>query len=357
MMEGFLAQRPNLDSYAVQAAQVFSTESLPLNQVDIKAAFKNLQKTYCQYIRSWWEITSLDTYIQQKLIYRGLRINLSPSTHSEDIEFVRGWQDILTTSSIKLLEYLVEWERKYFILTTSQLEKEISDIQIFRPHPDFEISEKRLQSHIESFQTEIRERKHKKYIRDKRDFDTGQIYNIQKRNFPNKNRQYTDISESDKSETDESVSGTVNNYRQKNTYRNKNKRTPYQNYSQQNKRPPGNPQHPQKQTWQNQKSSEEQRGANSQPSDFFTLPSTLSSVLQLAPTVTNSIAHMAPPITMAPPTVIPPNAMLASGGGQQNLMNQTMTTQLPPFSSPFLGPPGVQLRDREKWAYQGKLPT
>lgn len=77
------------------------------------------------------------------------------------------------------------------------------------------------------------------------------------------------------------------------------------------------------------------------------MPSTLSSVLQLAPTVTNSTANMAPPIA------IPQNVVMAPpGGGQQR--NTVTIAQMPTF--PFLGPPGIQLRDREKWGYQGKQP-
>lgn len=55
---------------------------------------------------------------------------------------------------------------------SKRLEKEISDIQIFIiTNTEFTNLE-----YKSSFQVEIEERKHNKYIRDKRDFEVGEIY-------------------------------------------------------------------------------------------------------------------------------------------------------------------------------------
>lgn len=114
--------------------------------------------------------------MQQKIVYRGLQINLSPNNYSENSEFIQRWQNIITEGSLKLLEYLLDWENKYFQIAGTKLEKEIAEIQLFRNSPDFNKLELRLQCQIKLFQSEIKERKHKKYIRDKRDFESGQIY-------------------------------------------------------------------------------------------------------------------------------------------------------------------------------------
>lgn len=361
VMEGFLSKRPNLDAYAVQAAHVFSTDNLPLNQSDVHSAFKGVQKTYSQYIKAWWEITSLETYVQQKIIYRGLRINLNPTNHLDNTEFIQGWQSILTSSSLKLLDYLLGWERRFFALTSAQLEKEISDIQQFRGTPDFDILEKRLQQYIESLQVEIRERKHKKYIRDKRDFESGQIYNIKTttKNFNNyrTNKSYTDQSESEVSGTDESVGAPKNPKRYPKN--NKNKRPPqhwqrpqYQNrnyggdLSRQTPLSPPRKSLPPKQIWQQPQRSEVATNVHI-ASEYYGLPSNSSSTLQ------NVTTNQAPSVSLAPVSM----ATVAMAPGPMISMpmapcSTTLSAQNP--SPLFLGPPGIQLRDREVWGYQGK---
>lgn len=75
-----------------------------------------------------------------------------------------------TNYSLRLIEYLLEWEKKQFILNSERLEKGIGKIQVFCSVPEFRSLEQRLQRDIESLQTEIKERKHRKYIRDKKRF-------------------------------------------------------------------------------------------------------------------------------------------------------------------------------------------
>lgn len=339
-MESFLSKRPDLESFIAQAAHVFSTENLPLQQVDANSAFRNLQKTYNQYIKSWWEITSLETYIQQKIAYRGLRINLNPNSHTDNTEFIQGWQQILTESSLKLLDYLLVWERKHFQIINAQLEKEINEIQVFRPTTDFINFEARLQQQVESFQAEIRERKHRKFVRDKRDFDTNQVYNVKIRksqqNYQTYNdRTYTDCSETDQSGTDESTGGTTGGYRRRN---NKSRRSQYYN----------RPQYRQSYTniqrntsWQKNKPQEAPQCVRPS-SDYYTLPPALSSVSHIIPMVPSPITNLAPPVSSSS-TQLTNLAPLVSSLPTQ-ATNSTAAVG-------FLGPPGIQLRDRERWGY------
>lgn len=262
-------------------------------------------------------------------MYRGLRINLTPNNHTDNAEFMQGWQQILTESSLKLLDFLLVWERKHFQIINAQLEKEINEIQTFRTNSDFANFETRLQQQVESFQVEIRERKRKKFVRDKRDFKTDQVYNIKSRKNQQKfktyaDRQYTDHSETDYSGTDESTSGITNDTRRRNY---KYRRPQYQNrsqYRQYNTNIQRNPQN----NWQKNKQQETQKCTNS-ASDYYTLPPALSSVSQIIPMIPNPVINMAPSFS----------------GPQMQATNPT--TQVG-----FLGPPGIQLRDREKWGYQ-----
>lgn len=317
-----MSHRPDLENYSAQAAHVFTTENLSLSQSDVNGAFRELQKTYKSYIRSWWEITSLQTYIQNKIVYRGLRINLSPSNHLENPEFVQGWQNILTESSLKLLDYLLEWEKKYFQVAGAKLEKDIADIQTFRAQTEFSNLESKLQKHIEQFQSEIKDRKHKKFVRDKNDFVTKQIYRQPQPNPYTRKPEYTDLSESEYSSTDERAPKNQYDYRRKFknkrgiSYRRSYPRRPYAANNRETWRPTEQP---------------GERGNPINHSEWPPLCSVPSSAIQ------GGTSHLLGPnpIMSIPPTMAPP----------------------PPQPTVFLGMSGMELRDRERWGYQQYKPA
>lgn len=111
-MAGFLAQRIDLQHMTAEASQVFSSISSTTDQSDISTTFNQLHKSYRKYINRWWEIASYETYLQQGLVYRGLRIPLKPGVHQDNSEFLQGWENTLTECSLKLIEYLLQFEKK-----------------------------------------------------------------------------------------------------------------------------------------------------------------------------------------------------------------------------------------------------
>lgn len=63
LMAGFLEQDFSLLSQEV--SQVFSHVQLVCQkEITIVDAFKNISKLYKKHIRSWWEVSSLETYIK-----------------------------------------------------------------------------------------------------------------------------------------------------------------------------------------------------------------------------------------------------------------------------------------------------
>lgn len=202
-MAGFLAQKINIEGLTAEAYQVFSSINNTLDQSDINLSFTKLHKSYRQYIRSWWEIASYETYIQQGLVYRGLRIPLRPGVHLDNQEFIQGWDNLLTESSLKLIKLLLEFEKKQIAVIGEELEQNLKDIQQFNSHPQFQALEARLQNNIETLKSEIKTRKHKKFLRDYKDFETKQIYTWKQFQSRQGEPLYTDISESDTSGTEE----------------------------------------------------------------------------------------------------------------------------------------------------------
>lgn len=228
IMSGLFSQGLNLDFLTGEGQHAFSSGNLAA-QGDIQWAFKNIQGTYKKYIRSWWETASLSTYHQQKLIYRGLRINLTPHSFREDQLFIQNWQAILSECSGRLISLLLDFEQKRLQESGKQLEKELKEIQNFQTHSDFVGFEQKLQNNIINYNKEIKERKQSKYLRDQKDFETGNIYI--KKGF---SRVYqSDYSESETSDIDD-------NSRSRSTFPNRKRKEGFNKKSFQRRKSPYN---------------------------------------------------------------------------------------------------------------------
>ena len=235
-----------------------------------------------------------------------------------------------------MLQYLSDYEKGVLTKVSAQLEKEIPQVQQFNTSPEFAECEQKLQKNIERLQTEIKERKHKKYIRDRRDFETGQIYTGRNTSYSNTNRRNrytnsqvsnTDISESDISGSEESVSKSYNNksaaVKRKNRYR-----APTQQ-----RRAPAPQQQLQSttahQTWTNTSGYIEQNRAL-EPVKYKQTPVVTSMGLGNIPTPSMSCT-----------------SSFFSGPPQSSLdMGASAGNPQPSFLAP-----GVTLRDRDKWVY------
>lgn len=123
---------------------------------------------------------------------------------------------MLTDCSLRLIKYLLDFGKNHIVTFGEELEKHFKDIQAFNTHPQFQYLASRLQNNIETFKSDIKNRKHKKYLRDKCDFESKQIYTWKQSN-QQRHREplYSDISESDTSGTEESHSEP---YRQQNRF-------------------------------------------------------------------------------------------------------------------------------------------
>lgn len=74
------------------------------------------------------------------------------------------------------MSYLSEYEKQTFLKIKHKLEQETKEVQNFNTHPEFIQLEQRLQKNIETLKSEIKERKHRKYLRDRADFDQDKVY-------------------------------------------------------------------------------------------------------------------------------------------------------------------------------------
>lgn len=199
MMAGFLSANLNTDDWLAEAQEVFSDKNLTLqNSIPtIKTAFRELGQTYREYTSSWWEVQSLDNYIKQSIVPRGLRISLQPSERVRTESLKVKWEKEATGASLRFMRLLLEEEKTTLDNLTKKLRDQIDIALKFRADPEFEAKEREIQTKLLKHQTYIKERKHTLFLRDFQDFKEGKVYN----NFPRVNRRdrvgETDISSSE----------------------------------------------------------------------------------------------------------------------------------------------------------------
>lgn len=142
----------------------------------LKTIFKNLYTGYRDNIKSWWEVQSLESYIKAGIVPNGLRINISPAPRSRSEQLLDNWEKELTNSSVRLLQILLDEEKKILETTSTNLKGLIDQVLKFKNDPEFARKEQNLQSNIEKFQNSLKDRKHKQYLRDLQDFKDKKAY-------------------------------------------------------------------------------------------------------------------------------------------------------------------------------------
>lgn len=205
-MAGFLSGSIFTESLLSEAKDIFSEKELPeLSSVaTCKLAFKDLYCTYKDNVKSWWEIRSLESYIAHKIVPRGLRISITPATRINSPRLLARWEEELTKSSLNLMELLLEEERVFFEKSSCRLRELIEAALKFKTDTDFAQRETALQTSVEKFQNLIKERKHRQFTKDLREFKENRAYELG-------NNQTVALSESDVSSSEVEASDSETN--------------------------------------------------------------------------------------------------------------------------------------------------
>lgn len=107
-----MSNDPSTVDWLGDPREVFTEKELPANQAhtSITASFKNLTKTYKDFVRSWWEVQTVETYLRDKIVPRGLRNPILPSARIRSQEFTRKWEQESIESYLRLMKLLYEEE-------------------------------------------------------------------------------------------------------------------------------------------------------------------------------------------------------------------------------------------------------
>lgn len=79
------------------------------NSVDLKIHMAKLEKLLIQEMKTWWDLSTLQNYIEEGMIPIGIKIQRIPTLKCND-ELIKDWEHILSNSSLKLIELIVAHE-------------------------------------------------------------------------------------------------------------------------------------------------------------------------------------------------------------------------------------------------------
>lgn len=112
-----------------KAANLFTTDiNQPLNNVttgDTNAEnnFRKLESLMHKELRVWWDFTTLNTYMEHKMIPRGLKKN---TTSVYTPEFQSRWDETLSNCSLTLMSLIISQED----LQLRELKEQILVLQV-----------------------------------------------------------------------------------------------------------------------------------------------------------------------------------------------------------------------------------
>ncbi|XP_075172137.1 putative C-mannosyltransferase DPY19L4 [Anomaloglossus baeobatrachus] len=204
-MASFLSGPINSDSWVEDANQAFCTKETPEGGIGItslRTKFNDLYLSYKEYTKSWWEIKALENYLKNKIVPKGLRINIRPSPRTSSPKLLEAWQKESVESSLRLMTILLQEEKALLEQATVKLNTDIESILKCKSDPDFNKRESTLQTSIEKYQGYLKERKHLQFQRDLREFNTNQAYH-----FASQAQRETDVSSSDLEYSDTEKTG------------------------------------------------------------------------------------------------------------------------------------------------------
>lgn len=169
--------RYNRDNREYRFTQAFDPSS---NNDSRTADFKSLCKVYeslsTKELKTWWDLKTLQKYVDNNMIPRGLRLYKSSTTDYPE-PFQSEWEDILNRASFDLMRLII----KYEVAKISKLNNEIDTIKqnlaTFQHEESYVENMNRIDDLIEKMECAIIETKKIKYQRDTKDYEDNLVYN------------------------------------------------------------------------------------------------------------------------------------------------------------------------------------
>lgn len=154
-----------------QLSQV--TPSSTEDTVDLKKLFKEHKHLTIKQLKRQWDVCSLESYVENAIIPKGLRERIIPAEHLKTERFMVKWKQECLDHGLKVLQLIIEEEKLQLSELNEQIKASVEVLDIHRDDVNFETLNDQIKKEAEKVQRFVRSMKQKKFLRDKREFEEG----------------------------------------------------------------------------------------------------------------------------------------------------------------------------------------
>ncbi|KAM4054244.1 uncharacterized protein ACNLHF_006667 [Anomaloglossus baeobatrachus] len=140
----------------------------------------NVKRLLHRRTKVWWNRAFLEGYISKQMIPRGLRMQVFPSFPVEDTTFINKWEEICSTSSLKLMELLVGYNSKTLEEVDKELDSTYLELKTISSAEEIAAFDAMMAASSEEWEKAIRETHSKKIMRDMTDYQQLRVYRWRK---------------------------------------------------------------------------------------------------------------------------------------------------------------------------------
>ena len=158
-----------LEKRDIKITDVFSRNaSEPVN--DIAQSFRKLGHLFEKKTKTWWDIVSFEQYLTSKLIPRRLRWDVPPNDGLVDIDSISEWSSFFIKKGMELMELLLVRKQRKLKILNSQINDITTILEPLKDSEEFLKLSGELKNKLVKWDSEIQNKKKKKFIRDWDDF-------------------------------------------------------------------------------------------------------------------------------------------------------------------------------------------
>ena len=119
----------------------------------------------------------MEKYLEVKRVLRGLRIHVIPNYDNTNPSLLQDWAGLMADTCHKMIEMLVKYATEDLLQTKKEIEELQEKFNNYKGVEKERITEvyKIMTVRLDKLEKEIKERKRRKFLRDKLDYEMGRV--------------------------------------------------------------------------------------------------------------------------------------------------------------------------------------
>lgn len=151
---------------------------IPSDDDAIKILFKQHQKLIIKQLNRKWDILSLVTYNERKIIPRGLREGVIPAEHLHNERFLQKWKQTCIDYGIEVIKLIVEEDKLQLVELQVQIDESLKKLEPFNGKQEFDKYNEILKKEVNKVQRNLKLTKQSKFQRNVEDWEKREIFDL-----------------------------------------------------------------------------------------------------------------------------------------------------------------------------------